>query len=477
MLEICYNLFHALEVEGVKYCHWKSNSHLDKAINGKTDLDLLVSQVDKNTFFSVIDSFDVIEIISPPYKRFPDVVDYLGFDHDTGKFIHLHIHFKLILGQKYIKNHHLPLEDIIFDNLIREKNIFIPCPEMELILLIIRAHMKVDAVSLVKHGIKGFTNDNYTAFPRDIEQELHGLIDKINEVKLTSLINQCHLPIDELLITDFISKYSCGKISALDIVKTKRTILRNFVKYKRSDSVRIVFIYVYMELMELLTRLNVIKQRGKTLPYSGKIISVVGADGSGKSTLIGKLEKWLSWKLKVNKYYYGIPKTYLIKFVALIIRALNKVQMDNMADKVESLLWYHVARKRKKISELSKKDRSKGMMVITDRFPLKEFQGMREPMDGPRINKCIRNPVGFFSKVENNCYDNIEYPDRIIVLQVSIDELRKRKDDLDINTHKIKSLAVNSIKENHVKILIDANRTYEEVEIDVKREIWTVMSN
>ena len=143
MLDINNKFFKCLYDNKIRYCHWKSNEHLEQALDGKTDLDLLVHIEDKDRFVQALEDNHFKKIISPPYKQFPGLEDYLGFDHSTGAFSHLHVHYRLVLGQKYIKNHHLPIEDLIFDNLCVKSGIFIPCPELELILLVVRAHMKV----------------------------------------------------------------------------------------------------------------------------------------------------------------------------------------------------------------------------------------------------------------------------------------------------------------------------------------------
>jgi ABC-type lipoprotein export system ATPase subunit len=37
----------------------------------------------------------------------------------------------------------------------------------------------------------------------------------------------------------------------------------------------------------------------------GLTIAVIGADGSGKSTIVNELRNWLSWRLTVHTYYMG----------------------------------------------------------------------------------------------------------------------------------------------------------------------------
>jgi hypothetical protein len=194
MLELCRRFFDRLNQDGVRYCQWKSNSHLEAGLAGKTDLDLLVHPDDQAAFEAALASCDFKTILSPPSKRFPGFEDYLGFDVATGGFVHVHLHYSLIMGRKYIKDLHLPLEALYFANLTRKLGVNIPCAELELIMLIMRAHLKTDYLSVVKHAIKGAMGAKYTAFPPDIENELSNLITTSDMDRVVKLLENPPAP-------------------------------------------------------------------------------------------------------------------------------------------------------------------------------------------------------------------------------------------------------------------------------------------
>ena len=472
ILNICKSLFEYLNHQNIRYCHWKSNAHLEKALHGKTDLDLLIHTDDRRQFEQACKQFAIKKILSPPEKQFPGLEDYLGFDHDTGHLIHLHVHYNLILGQKYIKNHHLPIENIIFQNLTLKDGVAIPCPEMELILLIIRAHLKIDPISLLKHGIRNLQGQKYTPFPFDIEEELSVLISNCDTEKFKDILSACHLPIPTTLFTAFINKLSGKRYKCYDAFKTKKQITSSLKGFRRRKGISLFLKYVYLNLLNSRGLRIFINQKKKKLVGKGKILSFVGADGSGKSTLVADLEKWLSWKLSVKRYYYGIPKHGLINFIDYAIRATRKLNVDFLATFIENCLWVLVARARYKVFLASRKDTSQGTVVLTDRFPLQEFHNMEPPMDGPRLRTSTTKTGRCLSRLESNYYDKIERPDCMFVLQANIDELRRRKTDLDLSTHKNKANAVSAIKGNAQIILIDANKPYADVQLELKKNIW-----
>ncbi|MFX0137157.1 MAG: hypothetical protein ACFFDN_26190 [Candidatus Hodarchaeota archaeon] len=471
-LDICKDFFVFLNSCDIRYCHWKSNTHLDKALSGKTDLDILIHADDREQFEQVCEKFNIKHILSPPEKQFPGIEDYLGFDYKTGRLIHLHIHYSLILGQKYIKNHHLPIEDIIFQNLTFKNGVAIPCPELELMLLIIRAHMKIDSISLLKHAIRDLQGRFYSPFPGAIEKEMSELIGNCDMEKFKGILSECNLPIPPTLFVDFISKFSGKRYKCFNIFMTERKIISSLKIFRRQTGVFVLFKYLYLSLLNNRGVSKFVIQKKKTVVGNGKIFSLVGADGSGKSSLISDLEKWLSWKLSVKRYYYGIPKTNFIIIIDYAIRAARKFKVNYLATFIESCLWSFIAILRYKVFLSSNKDTSYGNVVLTDRFPLEDFQSMVNPMDGPRLRQCNTKIGRYFSQIESNFYDRIKHPDCIFVLQVDIDELRKRKTNLSISTHKIKANAVNAIKGNDHIALIDANKTYSDVQLELKRKIW-----
>ena len=57
ILNICKIFFTYLNTHNIRYCHWKSNVNLQKALEGKTDLDILIHKEDKKKFESVLEKF------------------------------------------------------------------------------------------------------------------------------------------------------------------------------------------------------------------------------------------------------------------------------------------------------------------------------------------------------------------------------------------------------------------------------------
>lgn len=213
----------------------------------------------------------------------------------------------------------------------------------------------------------------------------------------------------------------------------------------------------------------------KTLPGGGRVFSVIGADGSGKSTLIADLKKWLSWKLVAKQYYYGIPKDAARLVAGSLTSGFSKLKLRGLERLTSNMLLLHVARRRRAVSRQSRIDVDAGWVVITDRFPLPDFKDMPQPMDNPRIDPSASLFGQNLRKTEEACYADLRFPDLAIVLQVDIEELRRRKTDLPRALHEEKASAVNAIRPRERLVTIDANRPYADVLLEVKRLVWQTL--
>ena len=56
----------------------------------------------------------------------PGVMDYYGYDQESGKLVHVHAHYQLMLGHDLTKNYHLTLEKPLLETAVRQGSFRVP---------------------------------------------------------------------------------------------------------------------------------------------------------------------------------------------------------------------------------------------------------------------------------------------------------------------------------------------------------------
>jgi hypothetical protein len=164
-------------------------------------------------------------------------------------------------------------------------------------------------------------------------------------------------------------------------------------------------------------------------------IAILGMDGAGKSTLVEGLFKSLNQKnIRCKKYYLGMYRGFSSKLLSKVLFYFEQIGITSsmfLSQLIASLRWILIARKRLSYYRNIKQDNKNGIMTVSDRYPIKNFWSMPNPMDGPRIRKMnSRSSILLrLAKWEENIYLKIKEPEVLICLQVDLEKANMRHTD------------------------------------------------
>ena len=192
-LELVIQLCRELDARKINYCHWKSNSKLDRSASGENDLDLLISRSCVQQFTEILYRLGFKQAFSPPEAQLPGVLDYYGFDQATKKFVHVHAHYQLIMGHDATKNYHLPIERQYLESIVHDRLFNVPAVEFEFIILVIRMMIKHSTWDVVLLGNAGLSDSE--------RQELAYLQERISQSKLIDILKNTLPSIDVSLFS------------------------------------------------------------------------------------------------------------------------------------------------------------------------------------------------------------------------------------------------------------------------------------
>jgi hypothetical protein len=480
-------LLHGLAASGVRYCHWKSNQGLEAALLGEGDLDLLVDERDVQRFERLLWEQGFLRMQNPPIKSFPGLADFLGFDTETGELIHLHVHYRLVLGEERVKNHHLPVERWLLEGSRDFAGVRVPSPEAELVLLYARAHLKTSPRACVRAAMGRAA----TPFLTGTWDELTWLTEQVADEAVVAACVQSGLVQLTGGLEAFLQRFRSGRVTPVSVLRQKRSVLRQLRSYQRYPSLVAVGRKGWFRLRYAKPAQRLYPIGKKRLPNGGILVSIVGADGSGKSTLSDDLPRWLGWKLQTRTLYFGQPKrsktlVALRRAKRLAAQGSERAQSRELrlmarisartAILMNGLQWIHVARVRKRRGRKARSLVSDGAVIFAERFPVPELWSMEVPMDGPRLPIDSSDFMTHrFAVLERGSYEALGAPDHELVLRAPLVTLRERKPDTPPGEHAAKAAAVLALNPRPGRTLLDADKPYNEILLAAKRTVWRTL--
>lgn len=454
-LQIIEHLLSELNVEEIRYCHWKSNEHLDAAVNGDTDLDMLFDKSQEDKVIELLEKNRFFLFEAVWYKKYKGIVDYIGFDETSGKIVHVHTHFNLDLGETGIKSYRLPWEDLVLENRIFERshNIFTSSPEVEYLLLIVRTAFKYDLSNKMANKKNG----------RHFETEAQWLHSRINSAQLLQL----SVRVLGKSMTNLIEQISHTALyNENHLMVLKKQLKVHFAQNRILSASKVNYLklihFVERVRHKLATLFHLTYRPAKRkLPHKGIILSLMGSDGAGKSTQTRELIKELGKKVDVLFMYMGSgdgAKSFqrrmiegLIKVGSTINRSRkatnkNKTRHEAGAEK-KDISHYNIVKqfifsinaislayeKRRRLRRIEN-ERNRGVIVVCDRYPQTNTLGYN---DGPKLygninsrNFILRSMAGY----EFASYELAKqiYPDLVIKLIGSLEILHGRRPEMSV---------------------------------------------
>jgi hypothetical protein len=488
------DLFQSLTEQRIGYCHWKSNWHLERSLRGLADLDLLVERGDSSRFRELLCQHDFKLALSPPLKQYPAMEDYLGYDRESGLLVHLHVHYQLILGERSVKNYRLPLEQSFLESNHTHAGVHIPSPELETIVLTIRALLKYRA----RQFLKSILSARSGRMPAYILNEFEYLLDQTTVESISRVLESQVGLVSSDVVLESLSAIRARPQSGYALYRSRGNLKRELAPYRRYSRRQALTRYVRAEWASR-RRLPFERStpRKKTMVEGGMRLAVIGADGAGKSTVVTELSKWLSWRLTVHTYYMGSKQpSSLTKLAGVGSRIFGYpyrasralLGEENAVSRLlqvpqrlsQSLHRIGIARDRYRRYVAGQRNASQGALVVYDRYPLEAVRIADRSMDGPQIASMHRNRMGAvttaLSRVEQNIYRRIRPPDHVFVLQVSPDVSVQRKPDHKPEVLAIKAQALNDMGRDGLCITeVNADQSLNQVMLEIKSHVWELL--
>lgn len=396
---------------GGKYVSWKNNHEINLVLCGKSDLDIFVPIKYKDKFFDLAKDECWISVKNP-VADYPEVYHFYTIGEDL-KVFHLHVYFKVITGESWLKEYEFPLDDFLIDNRVLHP------------LGIYALNGKAQSFMFaLRHFIKGSSFFSRLLYKKELhsyQQEWDLCKSNFNPtskgdvIDFTKYLNDSGL--EERL-----------ELPNIEVAQLVRKELSVYLRYPKAQLWQLRFKSFRTRLLN-----KIFYKRKKILPNNGFILVFSGADGVGKSTMSDTIGKSYESFLTVRNVQLGRPQS---AWVEVIRKLLNKNEAKSIKDsglkgssKVtikKALSAVYLAYLRYNTAVKAQKYKSQNYLVISDRWPTLEYY----KMDGPKLD--VSTLSGLYKRlaiVEKKYYDKLAFADLSIILTVPVKVAIQRNRD------------------------------------------------
>jgi thymidylate kinase len=455
----------ALAAEDIGYCQWKGHYKRPRWGQGEGDIDLLVDRAASAKFVRAVSRLGFKLAVPPAEQQLPSVLSYFGLDAATQRLVHVHVHYRLIIGSYWRTTYRLPLERAVLESAQASDAFRIPAPELELLLFVLRQ-------------VHRFTPRDTLRTPRwlkGIQAELQYLVTRSDAGLLRQQL-ALHLP---AIDADFFER----ALASLDpgAARWRRPLLRyelhrRLLAHARAPLPLTRLTVLVREIVTLRGRLGA-KMSSKHLATGGSVIALAGSDGAGKSTCARELVAWLAPQFRTAHAHLGKPpRSFATLLVGGALKAAQLIErwVPTPATYLDQLRCVATAWDRYRLYENVRRIVRDGALAVCERYPIREDSLFA----GPAIARSL--PPGppsaltrLLMRVERRYYQRMVPPDLLVVLRVDPVTAVRRKTTEPADYVRDRARASGAVDWAQTNAhVVDAARPLAEVLAELKTYIW-----
>jgi thymidylate kinase len=403
----------ALDAQGVAYCQWKGHWSAHRWTVGEADIDLLVDRAAAGKFRILVEGLGFKATLPPAERQIPGIESYFGFDTEVPRPLHLHVHYRLVLGEYWRTTYRIPIERPLLESAVPGDLFRVPAPAYQFLIFVLRMTLRQRSSPLRYARLKWL---------RGIKPQLDFLEETTDRQELARVIGQ-HLTSLDLPLFDRCVASLRGQedpISRFGLLWRLHWRLR-----------------AHARSAPLAGRLSALFE--KALPFSlvrlaldgrmrlaggGKVIALIGGDGAGKSTCASKLADWLSEDFLIARAHLGNPpRSALTLVVGAALKAEQALRRWLRRDGAETShleLLRHccTARDCHRLYQRVSRFATRGGIAICERYPTPQTR----LHVGPRTPALLSAQPSALARrlrdAEVSHYQRILPPDQVIVLRL-----------------------------------------------------------
>jgi len=476
----------ALAEVGVPYCQWKGHRRRHRWATGAGDIDLLVDPASAPAFTAVLGRLGFQPALAPPAEQIPGVESFFGYDPQVAKVLHVHVHYRLVVGRPWATHFRLPIERALLATATPSAPFPIPSPDCELIVFVLR--------TLLGRSLRKDFGRSGAKWLDGIQGQLRSLVGRADRPTVHDLLGR-HLACVEPALFDACLNSLRRGFSPWSRARLRRRLAGRLRAFARRPAPADTLRLLIRHLVTLNGRVGG-PPRGTQLARGGITIALLGGDGSGKSTCIAELYRWLAPTFATMTAHLGRPpRSILTLAVGGMLKLRNALWAPSSRsggspsrDETDGdpgvfpgylALLRHVctARDRHRLYVKARRFAAAGGVALTERYPT-EYNPAHA---GPCIHVFLaaapnRRLATLLQSAEEWYYRQILLPDQLIVLRVDPEVAVRRKTTEPADYVRRRARIIWDVDWSATRArVVDAGRPLAEVLTDLKALVWSTL--
>lgn len=479
----------ALDAQGIAWCVWKGSDHVDQSLAGSGDLDVLVDpRVDPCAVHRVLAGAG---LRCSSDRAHPDrpVDDWFGLAPADASLVHLQLYRELRVDDGLVDRWHLPVEqDVLAGRRRHESGCWVAHPAHEVILLAMQAAARPD--TLLRRALRQPVPSHAELRRRvdpllrhiDVEPDACRWFGRETGALLAGALQDPQPEAScawDMFVEGHLSSRTPSVVPLGDGGRRRRRVVDLATK----------------RLQSAVLDGGQGRRRSRRLDGRGRIVAVVGSDGSGKSSLVADLSRQYGSKFDTRLVYFGSGDGHALAFFRplkwarrLVTRSASPgarrvarprdTEGQRLQANAAAAVWaVGLALERRRKAVIASNAREAGAVVLCDRYPQVEVPGIH---DGPRLDERARPHRRWWRALvrwERRSYEKVlaVEPDVVLRLGVSPEVAARRRPDHDVDDLRRRIDVVARLRFAGTIVEVDADRPLEDVRRSARTAVFSTL--